>query len=892
MLKTKIIGIFLVIILCLNATLPAISLAVNEVEENINKVEQENIATNTTENNNVVEEEYNNKEENTEETTNNQENIVQQQVTQNNIEQKETIVEPEAKEEATNNTVTSSSNSHIPPELNVTTNELGVAYYSHVQDYGWETEWALNGKTSGTTGKNKKVEAVEIKLVNAPKGSSIKYKAYVENIGWQDITQNGEIIGTTGENLKMEAIRISLEGLEDYSVEYRVHLQDLDWQDWVTDGEIAGFVGEGIKIEAIEIKLTEKKQKDNLGIQYRSHVQDKGWEETYVQNGTTSGTTGKNKKVEATQMQLVNASSAEQSVKYRLYIEGQGWQDWTYDGQIAGTIGKNKKVFGIRVELENAEGYTVKYRAHIQDLGWTEWVENGQTAGNIYKTKKIEAIEVTIIPDKEKENNIYVEYYSHIQDKGWEEEFLFQDEETSGTTGQNKKVEAVKMRLVNAPEDLKIKYRAYVQDQGWQDWAYDGEISGTTGDNKKIYGIRVELEGLEDYSIQYKAHIQDEGWSGWKTDGVTAGDILKNKKIEAIMVRIVPKTQSSVPVVQYSSYVQDKGWEEEFLFQNGEMSGTVDQNKRIESIKLNIINRPVDGQIKYKVHIEDIGWTDWYESGQEAGEAGSGKKIEAIQIKLENMPEYTVEYQTHIQDEGWQDWRQDGKSSGTTGRNLKIEAIRVQIVGKYKSEFNGIDVSSWQFDIDYATLTSKNNLDFIIMRAGYGRNDYQKDVQFEDNYAQAKAYGIPAGVYLYSYATDVAGAQAEAYNMLNWIKGKSFDLPVFYDIEDPTQSGLGKETITAMCEAFCKIISDAGYQTGIYSSKNFIQNNIDFKKIPLEDSLWVAAYGNKTDGTMPDESYKYPEYHDIWQYSSSGSLAGISTRVDMNICYNTSYFER
>ena len=73
---------------------------------------------------------------------------------------------------------------------------------------------------------------------------------------------------------------------------------------------------------------------------------------------------------------------------------------------------------------------------------------------------------------------------------------------------------------------------------------------------------------------------------------------------------------------------------------------------------------------------------------------------------------------------------------------------------------------------------------------------------------------------------------------------------------------------------------------------NFIQNNIDFKKIPLEDSLWVAAYGNKTDGTMPDESYKYPEYHDIWQYSSSGSLAGISTRVDMNICYNTSYFGR
>ncbi len=88
--------------------------------------------------------------------------------------------------------------------------------------------------------------------------------------------------------------------------------------------------------------------------------------------------------------------------------------------------------------------------------------------------------------------------------------------EISGTTGKKKKNRSNKISLVNAPDNVSLKYRTYLENSGWQSWVNQGEISGTTGQNRKIYGIRIKLEGTYNYSIQYRAHIQDIGWSSWK----------------------------------------------------------------------------------------------------------------------------------------------------------------------------------------------------------------------------------------------------------------------------------------------------------------------------------------------------------------------------------------
>lgn len=202
----------------------------------------------------------------------------------------------------------------------------------------------------------------------------------------------------------------------------------------------------------------------------------------------------------------------------------------------------------------------------------------------------------------------------------------------------------------------------------------------------------------------------------------------------------------------------------------------------------------------------------------------------------------------------------------------------------YNNQYWGIDVSHFQGTIDFDALMSTKELDFMIVQAGYGQYSNQKDTQFERNYAEAKKRNIPIGAYLYSYALDVEGAKREAYNMLGWLEGKSFELPIFYDIEDKSQQSIPKETKTDMCLAFGEILKSAGYKVGIYTSKNWLASEIDISKIPNDYDIWVASYG-EDDGEIPSDIYKYIGKHEIWQYTSTGTVNGITGNVDFNICY-------
>lgn len=206
----------------------------------------------------------------------------------------------------------------------------------------------------------------------------------------------------------------------------------------------------------------------------------------------------------------------------------------------------------------------------------------------------------------------------------------------------------------------------------------------------------------------------------------------------------------------------------------------------------------------------------------------------------------------------------------------------------FDSVIFGIDISYYQGDIDFNQVNASGKADFIIARAGYGRNASQKDSKFEEYYAQAKRLKIPVGSYLYSYASDVEGAYAEAYNVLNWLNGKSFELPIFYDLEDKAQDGLDASTITQMAKAFGETLKSHGYRVGVYASKNWLKYRMNVNEIPEDYSIWVAAYGSATTGNngfLPEEVYEYYGEHDIWQYSSRGIVEGISGYVDVNIAY-------
>ena len=157
--------------------------------------------------------------------------------------------------------VTSNINPSVAGEANV-----NIAYRTHVQSFGWQG-WKYNGVMSGTSGKAKRLEGINIKLTNKPYSGSIVYTTHVQSIGWQGNENNvntwfrdGQMAGTSGRAKRLEAIRIALTGemAEHYDVYYRVHAQTYGWLAWTKNGEAAGTAGLSKRLEGIQIVLVPK----------------------------------------------------------------------------------------------------------------------------------------------------------------------------------------------------------------------------------------------------------------------------------------------------------------------------------------------------------------------------------------------------------------------------------------------------------------------------------------------------------------------------------------------------------------------------------------------------------------------------------------------------------
>ena len=184
----------------------------------------------------------------------------------------------------------------------------------------------------------------------------------------------------------------------------------------------------------------------------------------------------------------------------------------------------------------------------------------------------------------------------------------------------------------------------------------------------------------------------------------------------------------------------------------------------------------------------------------------------------------------------------------------------------------GIDISYCQKKIDW----TKVNVDFCIIRAGYGRYERQKDNMFESHYAGAKSRGIPVGVYWYSYAKTPEDAVKEADACLAVIKGKQYEFPIFYDVEEEDVLALGKAKVSAIIKAFLERVEAAGYWVGLYMSANPLTNLVT-DTIKNRYSVWVANVGV----SKPAYSGSYG----IWQYSWKGKLDGVTGDVDLDYCY-------
>lgn len=185
----------------------------------------------------------------------------------------------------------------------------------------------------------------------------------------------------------------------------------------------------------------------------------------------------------------------------------------------------------------------------------------------------------------------------------------------------------------------------------------------------------------------------------------------------------------------------------------------------------------------------------------------------------------------------------------------------------------GIDVSVYQGNIDWAKIKNQG-ISFTFIRLGHG--DHKLDTYYSTNMKQANAQGIKTGVYFYSTATTPEEARSDAQWVIDMLQGYNVSYPVAVDMEDNSQTSLGKDTLTAITKEFCDEIAAAGYTPMVYCNENWAKNYIDLTK--LEGVYrWIARYN----GTY-NESYT----RDIWQAGSTTILDGITVNsVDIDFAY-------
>ena len=339
------------------------------------------------------------------------------------------------------------------------------------------------------------------------------------------------------------------------------------------------------------------------------------------------------------------------------------------------------------------------------------------------------------------------------------------------------------------------------------------------------------------------------------------GDIIRNLTLLAssverdIRVKIVDDKGNAVSGQDFMVEVEDTG-------------AYIDENKdgiiRVSDLKPGEYNvmlhertgfkvpaEPVTVRVKSIVSyttIEDIEYFVYSESEIDAFKEDTENKIEAV----ENEDEDDTQYKTLLE---------------VDKQEKPIEL--------------GIDVSKWNKEIDWEIVKAEG-VDFAIIRCGYRGSStgcLVEDPYFYKNIKAAKKAGIKVGVYFFTQATNLVEAVEEASMVITLLDDIELDYPVFIDTEGAGGNGradnLDSATRTAVVNAFCQTIQNAELEAGVYASRNWYLNNLNTDEL-RDVKIWLAEYRQ-----TPEYSGKY----DMWQYTSSGSVAGIEGRVDLNISY-------
>lgn len=208
-----------------------------------------------------------------------------------------------------------------------------------------------------------------------------------------------------------------------------------------------------------------------------------------------------------------------------------------------------------------------------------------------------------------------------------------------------------------------------------------------------------------------------------------------------------------------------------------------------------------------------------------------------------------------------------GEANSTSGN--------VQPSTTAETELWGVDVSRYQGNINWRKVAAAG-VKFAMLRAvSTNSAGIYLDTTFEQNYKGARENGIPVGVYFYTYAQDEATQNKELELLFKALEGKTIQYPVALDVEDKTVASIGKDKLTALVKRGLDIIDQRGYKPMLYTYTSYKASYLDMMKLAAYD-LWLADYRAGFNGKGKCQ---------MWQYSSSGNVAGINGKCDVDYCY-------
>lgn len=347
------------------------------------------------------------------------------------------------------------------------------------------------------------------------------------------------------------------------------------------------------------------------------------------------------------------------------------------------------------------------------------------------------------------DGNPHITCRAHVARLGWQA--AVSDGATAGTTGRSLALEALKVSLSSSDYDdgSAVEVDAHVSGTGWQGWdSPSPSEGGTTGQARAVEAVRLRLTGAiaDDYDVWYRVHAAGIGWMGWAKDGEDAGTTGMSCPVEAVQAKLVRKgdaapgsTQAAsltLPQISYASF-SGSDWQN-YVGQNI-VSGTIGRSTPIHGLKA-LVESDISGSIEYRVHLSNIGWTDFVSDNALSGLENSTESIQAVQIRLTgDLAKYfDITYRVHADNIGWLGWTKNGMSAGTTSCSLNVQAIQIAIRRKGAAT-TGTAFYSRKADLPYVGFQNPSqyyqvsNRSVSIKNQGYGIFGYRTESRIPYN---------------------------------------------------------------------------------------------------------------------------------------------------------------